>query len=436
MSIIENDSDIDSDKEKYISAPTFDLTQLPESFKTFLNDNDINPKIYTIFQLPRYIRWNTHLKKDQLPSLDQLKTQLKTDKVWKVKGMNGFFGFILDDNQRLIDIPAYKNQQVFGIDISSAIAVEALNITQNDHILDLCCAPGAKLCMIANIIGVEGTGTVTGVDVASHRLATCRSLVKKYKVGTRVRLYDADGTTFDIPAPSRLGSIVLNNDDDSNDNAQKEKNDLHKGKNKEKKNDDNSKSLNNESNDDQLVLRKKRKLNERKKPFWAPKLLRFDQPTATYQLYDKILVDAECTHDGSISHIIKYEKWGWEKFEKNFMDINRLNTICDLQRRLMDRGWSLLKKNGYMVYSTCSLTIKQNEENVAWFLEKHKDAILEPIPIINHIDVRLAKIKYSTNNKNIQDRMNKFCIRFDPLISNTSGFFLAKFKKSSSPFTE
>ncbi|CAO3637176.1 unnamed protein product [Cunninghamella echinulata] len=356
--------------------------------------------------------------------------------------MNGFFGFILDDTQRLIDIPAYKNQQVFGIDLSSAIAVEALNITQNDHILDLCCAPGAKLCMIANIIGVEGTGTATGVDIASHRLATCRSLVKKYKVGNRVRLYDADGTTFDIPAPSRLGSIVLNNDDNNNgdndndDNTNKEKDDLHKGKNKEKKDNDNNITSDKEFNNDQLTLRKKRKLNERKKPFWAPKLLRFDQSTTTYRLYDKILVDAECTHDGSISHIIKYEKWGWEKFEKNFMDTNRLNTICDLQRRLMDQGWSLLKKNGCMVYSTCSLTIKQNEENVAWFLEKHKDAILEPIPIIKHIDIRLAKIKHSTNNKDIQDRMNKYCIRFDPLISNTSGFFLAKFKKLPSPFTQ
>ncbi|CAO3637172.1 unnamed protein product [Cunninghamella echinulata] len=69
MSIIDNDCDIDTDEEKYISTPTFDLTQLPDSFKTFLNDNDIDPKIYTILQLPRYIRWNTHLKKDQLPSL-------------------------------------------------------------------------------------------------------------------------------------------------------------------------------------------------------------------------------------------------------------------------------------------------------------------------------------------------------------------------------
>ena len=29
-------------------------------------------------------------------------------------------------------------------------------------------------------------------------------------------------------------------------------------------------------------------------------------------LYDKVLVDAECTHDGSIKHLAKFEKWGCE----------------------------------------------------------------------------------------------------------------------------
>ncbi|CAO3641674.1 unnamed protein product [Cunninghamella blakesleeana] len=268
-------------------------------------------------------------KNNQLPTLKQLKEQLKSDRVWEVKGMTGFFGFILEDNtHRLIDIPAYKNQQVFGIDLSSAIAVEALNITKNDHILDLCCAPGAKLCMISNIIGMEGIGTVTGVDIAPHRLATCRSLVKKYKVGNRVRLYDADGTTFDIPAPSRLGAIVFNNDNDdgnenennyttNNINTNNNTNNSNTNTNNDNDNDNNSNNTNDISNsnnknnhnnndeDGHDQLRKKRKLNEKEKPFWAPKLLRFDQPTNKFRLYDKVLVDAECTHDGSISHIIK-----------------------------------------------------------------------------------------------------------------------------------
>lgn len=136
------------------------------------------------------------------------------------------------------------------------MAVEALDLQANDQVLDMCCAPGAKLCMIANRI--EASGSATGVDCAAHRLATCRSLLKKYKVGSHVRLFEADGTTFSIPPPL----------------SPKERHKKHTNH-----------------------------VNHRK-PYWAPKMLRFDPQTST-ALYDKVLVDAECTHDGSISHILK-----------------------------------------------------------------------------------------------------------------------------------
>ncbi|CAO3591647.1 unnamed protein product [Absidia cylindrospora] len=99
-------------------ASTFDTNQLPPSFQAFLDANAIDPKIYTVDQLPRYVRWNTHLDKEQLPSLDQLKTQLKTDHVWEIQGLKGFFGIQLNDQQqpKLMDIPAYKQHTIFGID--------------------------------------------------------------------------------------------------------------------------------------------------------------------------------------------------------------------------------------------------------------------------------------------------------------------------------
>lgn len=120
--------------------------------------------------------------------------------------------------------------------------------------------------MIANVLGREGLGTVTGVDLAGHRLATCRSLLKKYKVGEKVRLFEADGTTFDVPPPSRLGGRVIA---------------------------------------EQEMDRTKRQKVDVKKPFWASKMLRFDNQIKSDRLYDKVLVDAECTHDGSILHILK-----------------------------------------------------------------------------------------------------------------------------------
>ena len=55
---------------------------------------------------------------------------------------------------------------------------------------------GAKLCMISDLLG--DSGSVTGVDVASHRLAACRTMLQKYALGDRCRLFVGDGTTFSL----------------------------------------------------------------------------------------------------------------------------------------------------------------------------------------------------------------------------------------------
>ncbi|KAI7890886.1 S-adenosyl-L-methionine-dependent methyltransferase [Mucor mucedo] len=242
----------------------FDITQLPASFKKFLEDNDIDPAVYTVADLPRYIRTNTHVPLSRRPTLQDLKDQFETEQVIPVPGLQDFFSVQLGD-KRISDISAYKEHAIFGIDLSSAIAVQALELQPDDQVLDLCCAPGAKLCMIANLLGKEGLGTATGVDLAAHRLATCRSLLKKYKVGEKVRLFEADGTTFSVLPPQRLGNRVICATDNE----------------------------------------KKRQKTTVVKPFWASRLLRFDDQSRSGIGYDKVLVDAECTHDGSIAHILK-----------------------------------------------------------------------------------------------------------------------------------
>lgn len=94
-------SDITSSPEKHV----FDITQLPSSFKKFLNDNDIDPAVYTVADLPRYIRTNTHLPVSQRPTLQQLKDQFETDKVFSVPGLEDFFSVQLAD-KRISDISA------------------------------------------------------------------------------------------------------------------------------------------------------------------------------------------------------------------------------------------------------------------------------------------------------------------------------------------
>jgi hypothetical protein len=44
-------------------------------------------------------------------------------------------------NNRIV-YPSYRENKIFGIDLSSGLAVLALQVQPNDHVLDLCCAPG------------------------------------------------------------------------------------------------------------------------------------------------------------------------------------------------------------------------------------------------------------------------------------------------------
>ena len=49
----------------------------------------------------------------------------------------------------------YKDGIIYGIDKSSAAAVLALDINKNDHnVLEICCAPGAKLTFIADLLRI------------------------------------------------------------------------------------------------------------------------------------------------------------------------------------------------------------------------------------------------------------------------------------------
>ncbi|CAG8491282.1 7694_t:CDS:2 [Ambispora leptoticha] len=392
-------------------AGRFSISNLPKSFIKFLEDNEIDPSVYCVNNLPRYIRLTGPLQ--QQLTLKELHEQFNGP-VLPVDGIDNFFR--IDAKEKIVDCQTYKDGKIFGMDLSSGMAVYSLDIKPDDHILDLCCAPGAKLCMIADLLANQGgIGTVTGVDISNHRASICKNLLKKYKVN-RARIFVADGTQFSVMAPSYLEPLKRLVE------ANNRKNDANK---KEEQRQQTKKYNNDERLETELMDSRKSDVKRSPiiRPFWAPQILRSDPQIINEKyLYDKVIVDAECTHDGSIAHILKYEKWGWDAFEKNFMNPDRINNLWDLQRKLIINAWNLLKTGGILVYSTCSLSRKQNEDVIGWFLSEHmNDAILEPIPSIGTL--KTAPLR---NNNNI-DISN--AVRFDPLISNTSGFFVARIRK-------
>ena len=62
-----------------------------------------------------------------------------------------------------------------------------------------------------------------------------------------------------------------------------------------------------------------------------------------------------------------------------FLYRNEIKELIEIQRKIMENAWEYLKKGGIMVYSTCTVNKEENQENITWFLNKHKDAKIEKI---------------------------------------------------------
>ncbi|XP_024977443.1 uncharacterized protein LOC112515058 [Cynara cardunculus var. scolymus] len=385
---------------------------LPDAFLQFLNQNGIDPAIYTAGDFtPRYIR----LKPGCEEQLEAIEADIRC-KLEKVEWLPNFYS--LPPHIQIASSKAYQEGKIYGIDAASGAAVSALNISTGDHVLDLCAAPGAKLCMVLELLG--NSGSVTGVDVARHRLAACRTLLQKYELGDHCRLFVADGASFSL-SPIRVHSDFksLNNREfnmEGDDLLYKEWSSRRPWKERKKT------QKGREKGSLQPVLHNQ-----------DPELIYYGrcagvvglskselfQTVSSHDIsqhgYDKVLVDAECTHDGSIKHIQKFENWGWTTLERRVLDAERTDDLTVLQFRLLTNGFKLLKVGGYLVYSTCSLTYAQNEDVVEKFLSLNASAELLEIDGSKSWPCKSGRIPKT--------------LRFDPLTCRTSGLFVAKFTK-------
>ena len=98
------------------------------------------------------------------PSAAELCADLGTP-VTSVPWLPGFYS--LDGKVKIVRSEAYRTGRIYGIDAASGAAVAALAPRPGDNVLDVCCAPGAKLAMLAD--WMQRKGTLTGVDVAQVR---------------------------------------------------------------------------------------------------------------------------------------------------------------------------------------------------------------------------------------------------------------------------
>lgn len=122
-------------------------------------------------------------------------------------------------------------------------------------------------------------------------------------------------------------------------------------------------------------------------------------------LFDKILLDAPCTGSGTFFSNPEL-KWRQNKFFLN------QNTI--LQEKLLKKAIELLKPNGILIYSTCSLYPEEGEYQI--------------LKIINELEFLSLPKSFSLSYK-VKGMEILGTGRLFPSIHDTQGFFIGKFKK-------
>lgn len=132
-------------------------------------------------------------------------------------------------------------------------------------------------------------------------------------------------------------------------------------------------------------------------------------------VYDKILLDAPCSGTGTIRKSVKTIKL-WNQ--------NLVRRLQKLQKKLIMHAYNnLLKKNGVLVYSTCSLEPEENEEVISYLL-KNTNAQVEEIKL----NIKRSPAITKFEGKEYPEQV-KNCLRLWPQDNNTEGFFVAKVRK-------
>lgn len=96
--------------------------------------------------------------------------------------------------------------------------------------------------------------------------------------------------------------------------------------------------------------------------------------------FDKILLDGPCSGLGVLSR----------KPEIKYQDSSIMDEIIQIQKKLLENAYVLLKNGGNIVYSTCTINKKENEKQIQAFIQKHPDMkIIEEktiLPYMYHSD--------------------------------------------------
>lgn len=136
--------------------------------------------------------------------------------------------------------------------------------------------------------------------------------------------------------------------------------------------------------------------------------------------FDKILIDAPCSGEG----LIDLE----DKKTLGFWSTKKIKRLSKLQKSILAEAVKLLKPNGEIIYSTCTLAPEENEEVIHWGVQKLGLSI-EKIELPESFDFSNVQIGLTSWSQKAFDENSKKCMRIKPN-NYLEAFFVARLKKS------
>ncbi|MFI4955411.1 MAG: RsmB/NOP family class I SAM-dependent RNA methyltransferase [Gammaproteobacteria bacterium] len=133
-------------------------------------------------------------------------------------------------------------------------------------------------------------------------------------------------------------------------------------------------------------------------------------------LFDKILVDAPCSGEGTSRK--QSQKW---------LNNLQVHNVHRLQQRLLSRAVSLCKPGGLIVYSTCTYAPEENEQVINTALQQHPELSLLPISFPHLLTTPGITV---WEGQHFSEELVKTA-RVWPHHNDTGGFYLALMQKTN-----
>ena len=336
-------------------------SKLPIDFINELN-NDFTErnvdKILTGMSEERYTTFRVnYLKSNEVEVEDELvKNGVEFDKVniteIETKSETDFetyFNFnayvVYNKNEKdLSKLKIYEDGKIYVQSISSMIPPIILRPEPGERVLDMAAAPGSKTTQMAAMMNNEGYILANEID--KFRCEKLKYNVEKQGASI-VHIINKDGTQLFNSAKS--ADIETKGCNDHSYNSDSSDNDDN--------NANNDNSDNNRKNESDEIIKN----------------------------FDKILVDAPCSGEGRfiVSNKKTYGHWSL-KMQKELVEI---------QKKLISNSINLCKINGTILYSTCALSLEENEKVIDW--------------AINNFNIEIEKININICiEKNTRVKLN------------------------------